>query len=44
MTIRVGRWLGPSRGGLEIVSIGPGAQFTGRCQTKVGKPDPKMSG
>jgi len=40
MTIRVGRWLGPNGGGLEIVSIGQDARFTGRYQTKVGKPDP----
>ncbi|SAL13236.1 Avidin family protein [Caballeronia choica] len=40
MTIRVGRWLSSNGGGLEIVSIGPGAHFTGRYQTKVGKPDP----
>ena len=40
MTIRVGRWLGENGGGLEILSIGPGAYFTGRYQTKVGKPDP----
>ena len=40
MTIRVGRWLGPNGGGLEILSIGPGAHFTGRYQTKVGLPDP----
>jgi hypothetical protein len=40
MTIRVGRWLGANGGGLEILSIGPSAQLTGRYQTKVGKPDP----
>jgi hypothetical protein len=40
MTIRVGRWLSQNGGGLEILSIGPGAHFTGRYQTKVGKPDP----
>ena len=40
MTIRVGRWLSRNGGGLEILSIGPGAHFTGRYQTKVGKPDP----
>ena len=40
MTIRVERWLSRNGGGLEILSIGPGAHFTGRYQTKVGLPDP----
>jgi len=40
MTIRVGRWLGRNGGGLEILSVEPGARFTGRYQTKVGMPDP----
>ena len=40
MTIRNGRWLGRNGGGLEILSIGSDAHFTGRYQTKVGLPDP----
>ena len=36
MTIRVGRWLNDGCSGVEILSIGPGASFTGRYQTKVG--------